>query len=140
MNNSISDEKILHLLIRKTNKTGGATADMEKKKLLVPKNAWFFPKYSSKTKIIPLNTNLLKELETFVNDNKGLFLEKNTFLGVWLNPNTQHYYLDVTTSVEDLNFAKKTAKEISIREGRKIVTLYNPKLNKTVYLWEDVRS
>jgi hypothetical protein len=41
---------------------------------------------------------------------------------------------DITTSVLDLQEARKMAVEISNRQGRKIVAPYNAKRNETVYL------
>lgn len=140
MTDRISLKKFLSMLEEEIGKTGGVSASIDQRKLLNPRDSWCFPKYSSRTRIVPQTADLLIELETFVKDNMEFLIEEDTFLGVWLNPNTQHYYLDITTAIDDLNIAKKTAKEISRREGRKIVTLYNPYLNKTEYLWEDIKK
>jgi hypothetical protein len=63
--------------------------------------------------------------------------EADSWLGTWINPHTGEYYLDITTSRQDLAEAQATARAISLREGRKIVALYNSKLDQTVYLWDD---
>ena len=140
MTDRISLKKFLSILVKEIGQTSGVSASIDQRKLLNPRDSWYFPKYSSRTRIVPQTANLFVELEKFVKDNMELLIEENTFLGVWLNPNTHHYYLDITTSIDDLDIAKKTAKEISRREGRKIVTLYNPYLNKTEYLWKDIKK
>jgi hypothetical protein len=66
--------------------------------------------------------------------NEPLLGETDCWLGTWINPQTQHCYLDITTSHPDLNEARRIALEISDREGRRIVALYNSKQNKTIYL------
>lgn len=140
MSNLMAFKKFLSLTNDEIQKTGGVSASVEQRKLLNPRDSWYFPKYPSRTRIVPQSVNLLIELETFIKDNMELLLEEDTFLGVWLNPNTGHYYIDITTSIDILDLAKKTAKDISQREGRKIVTLYNPSKNKTEYLWEDIKK
>jgi hypothetical protein len=44
----------------------------------------------------------------------------------------------VATSCADLEQARRLARDISRREGRKIVALYNSQRGQTVYLWDDV--
>jgi len=97
-------------------------------------DAWGFPKHPGKTVILPPDADLVSELKNFITTNESLLRETDCWLGTWINPQTQHCYLDITTSHPDLNEARRIALEISDREGRRIVALYNSKQNKTIYL------
>jgi hypothetical protein len=97
-------------------------------------DAWGFPKYPGRTAILPPDVDLVNELKNFIMANEPLLRETDCWLGTWINPQTQHCYLDITTSHPDLNEARRIALEISDREGRRIVALYNSKQNKTIYL------
>jgi hypothetical protein len=63
--------------------------------------------------------------------------EANCWLGTWINPRSGEYYLDVATGIADLTEARRTAKRISVEDGRKIVAIFNSKRNETVYLWDE---
>ena len=102
--------------------------------LLPPIDAWGFPKYPGKTAILSPEIDLLAELRIFIETNETYFKEEDCCLGTWINPHTKHYYLDVTTSCADLDEARQAAKTISVKEGRKIIALYNSKSEMTVYL------
>jgi hypothetical protein len=116
----------------------GATASkLDTYQFLAPVDAWGFPKYPGKTVILPPEANLVEALKTFIADNETYLREADSWLGTWINPHTGEYYLDITTSRQDLAEAQATARAISLREGRKIVALYNSKLDQTVYLWDD---
>ena len=102
--------------------------------LLPPIDAWGFPKYPGKTAILSPEIDLLAELRIFIETNETYLKEEDCCLGTWINPHTKHYYLDVTTSCADLDEARQAAKTISVKEGRKIIALYNSKSEMTVYL------
>lgn len=131
-----ADQEFVIKLIIEAKKRGGVSADIRNQSILSLSNVWCYPKYPSKTKILS-DSDLNKGLLNFINENKKFLREENCFLGVWLNSQTNKFYLDITTCDDDLNRARKTAKRISLREGRKIVSIYNPHLDKTIYLWEN---
>jgi len=140
MSKQANFQKFLLDIISQTIDRGGVSTDIKSQAILPPANTWSFPKYPSKTRILPPDLDLQKELEKFIDKNEELLLEEGCFLGIWINPNTKNYYLDITTSVEDLEKAKKVAKKISRKEGRKIVSIYNSHLDKTIYLWKEVKE
>jgi hypothetical protein len=113
---------------------GVAASKLDTYQFLSPVDAWGFPKYPGKTAILPPDVDLVDELKTFITVNEALLRESDCWLGTWINPRTEYFYLDITTSHPDLNQAKRMALEISEREGRMIVALYNSKRNETIYL------
>ncbi|MCD4753988.1 MAG: hypothetical protein K8R40_13035 [Anaerolineaceae bacterium] len=116
---------------------GGTASRIDTYQFLTPVNAWRFPKYPSKTVILPPDVCLSVELEKFIGANETYLREPGCWLGTWINPHTKNYYLDISTSCKDLEKARQTAIDISIKEGRKIVAIYNSKLAQTVYLWNE---
>lgn len=101
---------------------------------LQPVDAWGFPKYPGKTVILPAEADLIQALASFITTN-GVFLsEADAWLGTWINPNTQHCYLDITTSRTSLEEARWVATEIGAQQGRRIVALYNSLHDQTAYL------
>ena len=119
---------------------GVIAAKLATYQLLPPIDAWGFPKYPSKTTILPPEIDLVAELRTFIEINETYLNEMDCYLGTWVNPHTKHYYLDITTSCADLEEARRIARAISMKEDRKIVALYNSRREQTVYLWDDVRE
>ena len=117
-----------------TLENGGSASRIDTYQFLTPVDTWRFPKYPSKTAILPPDACLSMELKKFIDVNKTFLQEPECWLGTWINPYTRHFYLDVTTSCKDLEIARKTAIDISSKEGRKIVAIYNSKLDQTVYL------
>ena len=113
----------------------GVTASkLETYQFLQPVDAWGFPKYPGKTAILSPEVDLAAELKNFVFVNEPFLREVDCCLGTWINPQNQHFYLDITTSRRDLNEARRMALEIGNREGRRIVALYNSKRGETIYL------
>ena len=117
---------------------GGVASKPETREFLPPIDSWSFPKHPKQTAILPPDVDLVEEIKKFIAANEAYLEEADCWLGTWINPHTRHYYLDITTSCDDLDKARAIAQETSLREGRKIVALYNPKRNQTVYLWDDV--
>lgn len=117
---------------------GGVASRLETYEFLPPADSWSFPKYPQRTAILPPDVDLVEEIKKFIATNEAYLKEPDCWLGTWVNPRTKHYYLDVTTSRDDLDEAREVAQETSRREGRKIVALHNSKRDQTVYLWDDV--
>lgn len=119
-----------------TLENGGTVSKLDTYQLLPPTDDWKFPKYPSKTVILPPNINVAEELKRFIQVNDSFLREPDCFLGTWLNPKTSHFYFDVATCRIDFEEAKQLALELGEKEGRKIVALYNSKRNETYYLYE----
>ncbi len=117
---------------------GGTASKPETRKFLPPVDAWSFPKHPQRTAILPPEVDLADEIKKYIADNETSLQEMDCWLGTWIHPQTRHFYLDITTSCADLDQARTLAREISAREGRKIVALYNSKRNQTVYLWDEL--
>ncbi len=113
---------------------GVTVSKLETYQFLPAVDAWGFPKYPSKTAILPPQVDLVNELKNFILANELFLREADCWFGTWINPQTEYFYLDVTTSRDDLNEAKQIALEIGEHEGRRIVALYNSKRDETIYL------
>jgi hypothetical protein len=83
---------------------------------------------------LPPEADLVEALKSFISTNEGFLREPDCWLGTWINPRTRCFYLDITTSCKDLDEARRLALEISAREGRKIVAIYNSVRKEIVYL------
>jgi hypothetical protein len=132
----ISEEYILQVAAE-TIKSGGSASRLNEKNFLPLMDVWSFPKYPSRTAILPSSVDLAIELRKFIIQNEDFLNEVDCWLGTWINPRTKEYYLDIATGIGDLSEACETAKRISIEDGRKIVALFNAKRNETVYLWDE---
>jgi hypothetical protein len=119
---------------RATFEHGGTASKLEGYERLPLMDTWQFPKYPSKTVILPPEADLVEALKSFISTNEGFLREPNCWLGTWINPQTRCFYLDITTSCKDLDEARRLALEISAREGRKIVAIYNSVRKEIVYL------
>jgi hypothetical protein len=119
-----------------TLKNGGSASRLNEKVFLPPKDVWSFPKYPARTAILSSTVDLILELREFIIRNEVFLNETDCWLGTWINPRTKEYYLDISTGIADLNEARAMAIKVSLKEGRKIVALFNSKRNETVYLWE----
>ncbi|MBT3189013.1 MAG: hypothetical protein HN736_10190 [Anaerolineae bacterium] len=117
-----------------TLENGGAVSKLDTYQLLPPVDDWKFPKYPSRTAILSSKIDLVAELKNFIFTNESFLREADCWLGTWINPETKDFYFDIATSCENFDEAKKAALEISAREGRKIVAIYNAKRNETFYL------
>ncbi len=134
---SMSNE-VINQIIRQTIKNGGATYDVFRMQFVEVDDYWYFPKHPSKTKIVNIDV-LEEEIRNFIKDNASFWKEDLVFLGTWVNPNSKKCYLDITTKVVDKDTAKAMSRQVSEKEGRKIVTIYNPKLSRAEYVWDDIR-
>ena len=117
-----------------TLENGGVASKLDTYQFLPSRDTWSFPKYPSRTAILPPEVDLVDELKNFIAANEQFLREPDCWLGTWINPRTGHFYLDIATSCDDLDEARRTALEVSAREGRVIVALYNSKRKETVYL------
>jgi hypothetical protein len=127
-------ESYIQNVARATFEHGGTASKLEGYELLPLMDAWQFPKYPSKTVILPPETDLAEALKSFISANELFLREPDCWLGTWIHPKTRCFYLDITTSCKDLDEARRRALEISAREGRRIVAIYNASCMETVYL------
>lgn len=117
-----------------TLKNGGAAFKLGTRQFLAPMDVWEFPKYPGRTVILPPQVDLVQELRKFISANEQFLGESDCWLGTWINPVTHEFYLDITTGCEDLDDATNMAREVSKRDGRRIVAIYNSKQKRTIYL------
>lgn len=127
-------ERFLLDLVAATRAHDGASASLVNCQLLPPIDEWQFPKYPGRTVILPPDADLLKGLRRFITENESLLCEADCQIGLWVHPHTGQVYLDITTSCADLEEARRVALDVSTRDGRKIVALYNAVRGETVYL------
>ena len=113
---------------------GGVAFKLDICQFLPPMDVWAFPKYPSKTAILPQDVPLIAALRDFILANEVFLREPDCWLGTWIHPQTHEFYLDITTGCADLDTARQMALETSQREGRKIVAIYNSKHKETIYL------
>ncbi len=135
---SQQDQRLIEKHIRDiavaTLENDGAAFKLDTYLFLPPLDVWAFPKYPSRTAILPSNTDLEDALKDFILTNEQYLREPDCWLGTWIHPNTHEFYLDITTGCEDLDEARKMALEVSRHEGRKVVAIYNSRRRQTVYL------
>ena len=127
-------EKYVLEVVIATLEQGGVASRPDTYQFLLPADSWSFPKYPGRTVILPPHVDLVSELKAFIAANEPFLTEPDCWLGTWINPHTDHFYLDVATACADLDEARRIALEVSAREGREIVALYNAKRKETVYL------
>jgi hypothetical protein len=130
-------EEYLKKVVDTTHRNGGSASKPATGKFLPSRDVWSFPKYPSRTAILPPTVDLVTELRNFILHNETYLNEDDCWLGTWIHPQTREYYLDIATGITNLDEARAMAMRISIEEGRKIVAIFNAKRNKTVFLWQD---
>lgn len=127
-------KRYLEAVAEKTLQHGGTASNPITLEFLPIRDLWCFPKYPSKTAILPPTANLTAELESFIDQNRKSLNEADCWLGTWVNPQTGDYYLDVSTGIKGLEAARETAIRVGNNEGRKIVAIFNPARNETIFL------
>ena len=126
-------QKLLPEFVEKIIRNGGLTYDFKKSAYVENKNYWYFPKYPGRTQIVDVE-KLSTALEEFINSNSKLLLEPDVVFGMWVNPATHNVYLDINTFAQDKGDALRLANEYSQKQGRAIVSMYNPYQDKTEYI------
>lgn len=129
-------ESYLDAVVTKTIQNGGTASSPGTCRFLPAQDVWSFPKYPSRTKILPPTVDLKTELRDFILCNERLLNEEDCWPGTWIHPRTGEYYIDVATGVANLDEARRMALQVSENEGRKIVAMFNAKKNETVFLRE----
>lgn len=129
-------ESYLADIIEKTLSQGGTASKPSQYQFLPVRDLWSFPKYPARTVIVPDTVNLIEAVRNFITQNEAFLNEEDCWLGTWLNPQTEEIYFDVSTGMQDIEVARKTANQAGTREGRLVVAMYNPFRNKTIYLNE----
>lgn len=131
------DKKLKTLLPKIASRTlanGGVAFKLDTREFLPPMDIWSFPKYPSRTAILAHDINLVKALEGFIILNEPFLMEADCWLGTWIHPQSQEFYLDIATGCADLDDAMQTALQVSQHDGRQIVAIFNSKRGQTVYL------
>jgi len=118
----------------RTIKEGGTASKPHVCEFLPVQDLWCFPKYPSKTIILPQTANILDALRRYIAQNETALNESDCWLGTWVNPQTGDFYLDVSTGIAGLEKAKRIAIQVGKQEGREIVAMFNPMQNQTIFL------
>lgn len=121
-------------IVSATLANGGTASRLAERRLLPAMDVWQFPRYPARTVILAPETDLVAALRSFIRENEAFLREPDCWLGTWIHPQTRCFYLDITGGCEDLEEARRLAREASQREGRQIVALYNSGRKETVYL------
>lgn len=134
MNFELTWEEYLQKIAAHTLAQGGAAFKLDTCQFLPSMDVWSFPKYPGRTRILAHDIDLVAALHDFITENEPFLREPDCWLGTWIHPATQEFYLDVATGYSDLSQARAMALAASQREGRQVVALYNSEQRKTVYL------
>ena len=129
-----SHHKFLKEIAATTHAQGWAVGDVNTLTFLQTVNAWGFPLYPDKTAILDDATDLYAELVKFVDIHDTPLRQPKAWLGTWRHPHTKRVYLDITTSLPDLDDAVAAARAINKRSIRKIEAVYNSFLDETLFL------
>lgn len=121
-------------IVRHVSMHGGVTVDCRKQRVVELGDVWLYPKYPSKTLIIPSSEDLFETLAAYLHQYQKLLTDEDCYFGVWLNPKSQAYYLDINTTKTSKDDAITDAVARSKHDGRNIVSIYNPRYAKTIYL------
>lgn len=132
-------DRALHLKFLKeiaatTHAQGWAVGDINTLTFLQTVNAWGFPLYPDITAILNDATDLYAELVQFVGIHDTSLRQPESWLGTWRHPCTKRIYLDITTSLPDLDDAVVAARATNSRSERKIEAVYNSFLDETLFL------
>lgn len=140
LHGSDQSEMYIQQIVLQTLQHGGSASKPRTFTFLPVMDVWSFPKYPSRTLILPGTADLSKELKSFIIKNQIFLDEEECWLGTWLHPQTGEYYLDIATGVEDLEEAYQLALKAGQKEGRQVVAMFNARQNRTVYLREFTTS
>jgi hypothetical protein len=102
-------DKYIQEITAVTFEHGGTASKLEGYELLPLMDAWQFPKCPSKTVILPSEADLVEALKSFSSAYEIFLGEPDCWLGSWINPQTHCFYLDITTSCNELNEAERMA-------------------------------
>ncbi len=113
---------------------GGVTSKIDTYQFLSGVDAWGIPKYPDKTVILTAGADLCHEVTAFIYANEAHLREPDGWLGTWIDPATNHCYLDVTTIYSCLEDATREALALSQKAQRKIAALYDFRREQALYL------
>jgi hypothetical protein len=131
-------DELLHQIVARTLAHGGATFDLATLAFESPGDFWYFPRYPSRTRIVD-QRRLPEEIPAFIERNREVCTGADLWLGTWINPQSGQCYLDLTMRLAGKDQALREARRVSEADGRKIVTMYNPGLGRTEYVWAGIR-
>jgi hypothetical protein len=130
----VVDRAFVERIVAAIRADGGANACVVGERLLPPEDAWSFPRYPERTRIIAPGADLVAELAAFIAANDAQLRAAGCYLGAWINPQTREVYLDIATSRAELGEALALARMLGAQGGRAVVAIYNPARRETVYL------
>ena len=92
---------------------------------------WYFPAFPDKTKIVAPE-RLEAAFAEFAATHAQDLARRGRYLGIWRNPHTGDYYLDINTRAKTKEQAIKRMEQINKVSKRHILAAYNPARDDTV--------
>lgn len=122
------DEVIANILLN-----GGITTKLHNDDCIteITEDAWYFPAQPDDTTVVK-EDHITTCLREFIDNHHKQLIRPDRYLGVWRNPETGRYHIDVNRADPDKASAIKTAKEISRSSRQKILAIYNINRDRTI--------
>jgi len=92
---------------------------------------WYFPVQPDAT-VIVARQRLEPAYNEFVANNINALATRGRYLGVWLNPDTDQYYFDITIRATTKASALRYIARINSVSQRQILAAFNPARNETL--------
>jgi len=92
---------------------------------------WYFPAKPDNTMIVA-RQRLEPAYNEFVANNINALATRGRYLGVWLNPDTDQYYFDITIRATTKASALRYIARINSVSQRQILAAFNPARNETL--------
>lgn len=126
---------LVRSIVRTTLDQGGSTTDLVAGRVLPATDAWYFPRFPGRTRIVPL-PSLGDSVRSFIDEHRETLTADSLWLGTWINPETRTCYLDLITRTVDEQEARALARTYSREGGRRIIAICNPKRRLTRAVWD----
>lgn len=110
---------------------GGATIDWSDQQVINNDDAWYFPAQPDATQVVD-DENLLRALIDFTQRHEGRLKEADRYLGVWRDPQTNKYHIDINIRIKNQAKAKLLAKKLSKESSYTIKSIYNLRRDKAI--------
>ncbi len=114
---------------------GGITLQLHGNSLVdvteVTGDYWYYSVLPDRTVIVDAH-DLPATINAFVAANTPELQRPNRYLGIWENPASNQYYIDINERANSRAKAKKHIEQINQNSVRKILAMYNPSTSVTV--------
>lgn len=125
-----------NIIAKKVLDRGGITLQLHGNSLVdateVTGDYWYYPVLPDCTVIVS-ESDLPAAITAFVATNSPELQLPNRYLGIWENPATNQYYIDINERASSKVEAKKRIEQINQKSVRKILAIYNPSTSITIH-------